>query len=98
MQTRHNIADLLARDYPLGTQLRRAAQQLAEWNIDGKLRLRNEPVDQQVRCEVAEGHYDLIIFGAEIQNSISRWVLGQLVKPLLHWANRPLLITKSPTI
>jgi hypothetical protein len=98
MQPRSNIAELLARDYPLGNQLRHAAQQLSEWKIDGKLRLRNEPLDQQVRCEIAEGHYDLIIVGAEKQNTISRWVLGQLVNPLLHWADRPLLITKSPAI
>jgi hypothetical protein len=98
MQARHNIAELLARDYPLGTQLRSAAQQLIEWKIDGKLRLRNEPVDQQLRCEVAEGRYDLIIVGAETQNTISRWVLGQLVNPLLYWADRPLIITKSPTL
>jgi hypothetical protein len=97
MQTRHSIAELLARDYPLGAQLRRSAQQLAEWNIDGKLKLRNEPPDQQVRCEVMEGNYDLIIVGAQTQNTISRWILGQLVNPLLQWADRPLLITKSPS-
>jgi len=98
MQSRHSIAELLARDYPLGSQLRYAAQQLTEWKIDGKLKIRNEPIDQQVRCEVAEEQYDLIIVGAETQTTISRWVLGQLVNPLLHWADRPLLISKSPTI
>ncbi len=98
MQTRHSIAELLARDYPLGAQLRRSAQQLVEWNIEGKLKLRNEPPDQQVRCEVTEGNYDLIIVGAQTQNTISRWILGQLANPLLFWADRPLLIAKSTSI
>jgi len=97
MQTRYRISELLVRDDPLGAQLRRSAQRLAERNIDGKLKLRNEPLDQQVRCEVAEESYDLIIVGAQTQNTISCWILGQLVNPLLQWADRPLLITKSST-
>ena len=70
-------------------------QRLVDWQIEGKLRLRDEPVDQQVRCEVAEGNYDLVIFGAETHQAISRWVWGQLVNPLLSWADRPVLIAKN---
>ncbi|MFN2152248.1 MAG: universal stress protein [Anaerolineales bacterium] len=95
LKARHNLSELLARDCPLGNQLRSAAQRLVDWQIEGKLRLRDEPVDQQVRCEVAEGNYDLVIFGAETHQAISRWVLGQLVNPLLSWADRPVLIAKN---
>jgi hypothetical protein len=44
---------------------------------------------------VGEGNYDLVIFGAETHQAISRWVLGQLVNPLLSWADRPVLIAKN---
>jgi hypothetical protein len=95
LQARHNLSELLVRDCALGNRLRCAAQRLVDWQIEGKLRLRDEPVDQQVRCEVAEGNYDLVILGAETHQAVSRWVLGQLVNPLLSWADRPVLIAKG---
>lgn len=95
MRARHSFAEILGRDDPLGAQLRCSAQQLAERKIESKLRLRNEPLEEQVRCEVADGDYDLIIMSARTGNKIGQWVLGQLVNPLLQWADRPLLITKK---
>ncbi|HBY08807.1 MAG TPA: hypothetical protein DEH22_13895 [Chloroflexi bacterium] len=94
LQARQNLSDILGSDCSLGNQLRQAAQRLADWHIEGRLRLRDEPVDQQVRCEVSEGDYDLIVLGAETHLPVVRWVLGQLVNPLLYWADRPVLIAK----
>jgi nucleotide-binding universal stress UspA family protein len=85
---------LLSPNTPSGRQLRHVAQRLTRWQIESDLRLRQGEPDWQVREEVADGNYDLIIVGAEPYDRLHRLLLGELVGPLLRWLNRPLLIAR----
>lgn len=85
---------LLATDCRLGRKMRWVASRLVDRGIEGTLRLRNEPPNDQIRCEVLEGDYDLIVIAAEPQNRFRRQFYGDLVTPLAAWADRPLLIAK----
>jgi hypothetical protein len=42
-----------------------------------------------------EGNNDLIVIATEPTNRLRRWMVGELVNPLLSWADRPVLIAKS---
>jgi len=88
------LSDWLTTDTPLGQQLRRIAQQLVNWDIEGKLRFRQGPPDWQIKSEVNEGNYDLIVLAADPDDWWMRRILGRLVGPLLGWADRPVLIAK----
>ena len=79
---------------PPGWQLRHIAKRLERWQIESDLHLRQGEPDWQVREEVANGNYDLIIVGAGPYNRLHRLFLGELVGPLLCWVNRPLLIAR----
>jgi nucleotide-binding universal stress UspA family protein len=95
---KHDIGQLLATGTPLGREMRRVAQLLVDWRIDGVLRLRQGPISREIRLEAQEGDYDLIVLCAETQDRLMSLVLGGLVNPLLRWADRPVLIAKtSPT-
>lgn len=85
---------LLAPNTNSGCQLRQIAQQLAGWHVGGTLRLRQGEPDWQIRLEVEEGDYDLVIIAAERNGRLHRWLVGDLVTPLLHWIDRPVLIAK----
>jgi nucleotide-binding universal stress UspA family protein len=85
---------LLSPNTPSGQQLRRIAQRLTRWQIESDLRLRQGEPDCQVREEVADGNYDLIIVGAEPYGRLHRLLPDELVGPLLRWVNRPLLIAR----
>ncbi len=86
---------LLSPNTPSGQALRHIAEQLKEWQIEGDLHLRQGEPDWQIRDEVAEGAYDLILIGAEPHGRLYRFLLGELVGPLLSWVDRPLLIARS---
>ncbi len=87
---------LLSPSTPSGRHLRQIAQQLEELQIEGDLHLRQGEPDWQIRDEVEEGNYDLILIGAEPHGRIYRFLLGELVAPLLWWMDRPLLIAQLP--
>ena len=89
---------LLSPNTPSGNYLRYVAQQLKHWQIDGNLHLRQGDPDRQIRDEVADGNYDLVLIGAEPYGRLFRALLGEMVKPLLRWIDRPLLIARPPLL
>lgn len=93
-----NLVNLLSSETELGKKLRRISQLLVEGEIEGTLKLREEPAYWQIRWEVLDGDYDMLIMGREPRNPFMRNMLGELVKPLLSWIDRPILITKSPPV
>ena len=92
------VSDWLTTDTPLGRQLRRIAEQLVNWEIAGKLRFRQGPPDWQIKSEVNEGDYDLVVLAADPEDWWTRRILGRLVGPLLHWIDRPVLVAKPATV
>jgi nucleotide-binding universal stress UspA family protein len=93
----HGLADWLATDTPLGHQLRRISQQLANWDIEGRLHFRQGTPSEQIQVEVADGDYDLIVMAADPDDWWERRLLGEVVSPLLHKADRPVLVVKPTT-
>lgn len=91
------LSDWLETDTPLGRQLRRIAARLVSWELTGTLRFRHGLSGWQIKAEVTEGDYDLIIVAADPTNWWLRRLLGELVSPLLNWVDRPVLVVK-PTI
>jgi nucleotide-binding universal stress UspA family protein len=92
--TQHGLAALLATNTPLGLQMREAAQRLVNCEIEGTLRLREGTPDYQIRRELAEGDYDLITITAETHGRWLRRLVGDVIGPLVRWADRPVLIAK----
>jgi nucleotide-binding universal stress UspA family protein len=87
---------LLPSNTPSGKHLRRIAEQLKQWQIAGDLHLRQGEPGWQIRDEVTEGNYDLILIGAEPRGRLYRFLFGELIGPLLYWIDRPLLIARFP--
>lgn len=97
-QIQPDVATLLTTECPVGRKMRWVARRLADWEIEGTLRLRNESPSDQIQCEMIEGDHDLIIIAAEPKNRLRRRIYGELIKPLLNCADRPLLIAKPRRI
>lgn len=93
----HGLADWLASDTPLGHQLRRITQELTTWETRGRLRFRQGTPVEQVEQEVAEEDYDLVIIAADPDDWWQRRLLGEIVNPLLHRLEQPVLIAKPKT-
>jgi nucleotide-binding universal stress UspA family protein len=85
---------LLASDTALGRQMSQAAQHLVDWEIEGKLKLRQGPPDWQIRRELAEGNYDLIALAAKPRSGWLRWLEGDQIGSILGWTDRPVLVAK----
>jgi nucleotide-binding universal stress UspA family protein len=88
-------AGWLSTDTPLGRQLSQISHRLENWHIDGVLRFREGSPDRQIRREVAYDDYDLVVVAPDPHDWWQRRLLGELVDPLLHWIDRPVLIAKS---
>lgn len=88
------LGELLSPKTQPGRQLRCLSQRLAQWQIEGTLRIRQGDPEWQIRWEVIEGDYDLIVIGAEVYDRWQRLLIGELVAPMLAWLNRPLLIAR----
>jgi len=89
-----SLINLLVSTCPLGDTLRQISQTFAERNIQGTLRLREGTIIDQIRQEVEECDYDLAVVAADTQRSIIRWMMGELVNPLLNLVEVPILIAK----
>lgn len=94
----HGLIDWLATDTPLGHQLRCITEQLSNWDIQGRLRFRQGSPCDQIQQENADSDYDLIVIAADPDDWWQRRLLGEVVNPLLHKADRPVLVAKSTVI
>lgn len=82
----------MAAKTPAAARLRLLVAQFAGWQIPTTVQLAwGEPL-WQVRSEVASGAYDLIIVGADPPGRLYRFLVGNLVGPLLRCAGRPVLV------
>lgn len=81
---------------PLGDQLRRIARRLDHTQIDPLLTLTILPGQphRQIKQAVTNRQPDLIVISADAANWYERRLLGELVDPLLRWADRPVLVAK----
>jgi len=88
------LGKILSPNTQPGRQLRCLSKQFAQWQIEGALHLRQGEPEWQIRWEVTEGDYDLIVIGADPFRRWRRWLVGDLVTPMLRWVNRPLLVAR----
>ena len=91
----YNIDTLLTSDSKLGKNLRFVAQRLVDSEINSTLRLREELPIWQIRFELLQKDYDLIVIDCEPRNRLCRWMLGELVNPLLIRTDIPVLFIKT---
>ncbi len=94
-QVQTELGVLLSPNTPSGRQIRHLAQQFVEWEITGTMRLRQGEPNWQIQTETTETAYDLVVIGAEPHPRWQRWLLGELVSPLLRWAFMPVLVAKG---
>jgi nucleotide-binding universal stress UspA family protein len=90
----YSLPALLSSDSVLARQLRGICRRLVDWEVEGALRLRQGVPEQQIRREVIEGDYDLLVMAAPSQARWRRYLEGDLVGSLLRWAGRPLLFAR----
>jgi nucleotide-binding universal stress UspA family protein len=88
------LTEILATNSALGRQLRRIANQLVADGCEANLRLRQGSPELEIRREVAEGDYDLIVVSAETSGWFSRFLFGDLISPILQTTDRPILLAK----
>jgi len=85
---------LLAPNTVSGAMLEQFVHRLHRQQLPTTLALSRGEPDLRIREEVAAGDPDLIVIAAESHSRWVRWFQGELVRPLLHWVDCPLLIAK----
>jgi len=95
LRSRSQMGAWLGADTTLGRQVERLKRQLMNWEVEKRLRFREGEPDWQIQQEVKEENYDLIVIAADPSDWWTRRLLGELVKPLLRWIDRPVLVAKS---
>lgn len=88
------MSDLLAGHSLPGKYVRQVLKQLADADVNTTLKLNQGSPERQVRQEVMEEPYDLIIVSAEPPGRLLRKRLEPLIAPLLTWTERPVLIAR----
>jgi nucleotide-binding universal stress UspA family protein len=89
-----SLVYLLNSDCSLGERLRQVFQYFDAQDIQGDLHFWDGTMVEQIQQEVEECNYDLIIIAADTAHSLLRWMLGELVNPLLGLSEVPILIAK----
>ncbi|MEA3439142.1 MAG: hypothetical protein U9R58_02565 [Chloroflexota bacterium] len=95
MRSMHPIPALLNSQSVLGTRLREVSHQMDDHRIEGTIKLRQETSEWQIRLEVVEGDYDLVVIPSVPGSRIRRLVQGGLVSPLIKNPDRSMIIAKS---
>lgn len=92
---RLDAGQLLASNTPAAARLRRLLGQFDEERIPATVHLGpGEPL-WQMREEMAGHDYNLAIVGAEPAGRLHRFLVGDLLGPLLHCANCPVLVARN---
>ncbi|MCB8945216.1 MAG: universal stress protein [Ardenticatenaceae bacterium] len=77
-----------------GQRLLHYEDQLSEANVTNHFCQQSGTPDRQVWQAVNRLEPDMIVVGKEKYGRLYRWLLGEIVTPLLRWVDRPLLIAK----
>lgn len=85
---------VLATSTPLGRQMRRVARWLVEWDVRATLLLRQGMPDHEIRREVAQGDYDLIVVSDQYNEWWRRCLNRDWSACLPVWADQPVLFAK----
>jgi nucleotide-binding universal stress UspA family protein len=91
------LPDVLLSKSALGQRLRRVAKRLEHRGISGTFKLQQGAPGWEMKREMAEGRYDLIVIGAEGQGWLERSLKESLVNLLLSVADCPVLVVKQTT-
>jgi nucleotide-binding universal stress UspA family protein len=86
------LPELLSTNSTLGWRMRNTARLLVEWEIEGTLRLRQGPPDWQIRRELSEEGYDLVVVGTRPRRQWLRWLEGDMLRTLIYSSRQPVLI------
>ena len=85
---------VLAEGTRAGKNLNRFVRQLDRVDVNYELELQQGEPHAQIQQALEADDYDLVIIAAEPYGRMQRFLLGELVTPLLHWLDRPILIAK----
>lgn len=92
---RLDAGQLLASNTPAAARLRRLLGQFDQEQTPASVHLGpGEPL-WQMRDEMADHDYDLAIAGAEPAGRLHRFLVGDLLGPLLHSANCPVFVARN---
>jgi hypothetical protein len=92
-----SVSTMLTMNRSLGKRLRLVARRFVDSGVHGTIVLRNEIPCNQIRFELMERNYDLVIIASEEPGQHLSKMPGDITHPLLTYTDRPVLITK-PTI
>ncbi len=67
---------------------------LKRGSVEGSVSRRQGDPLAHIRNEVRAYVYGLIVIAAEPTSGWERWLLGEVVAPLLRWADRPVLVAR----
>jgi nucleotide-binding universal stress UspA family protein len=76
----------------VGELLRRILDQFGQKRIPCQLHMHKAVPNEQIRREVQEAQYDLVVISREGHGRLWCWYFGELVRPLLSWIDRPVLM------
>ncbi|MCA9961800.1 MAG: universal stress protein [Anaerolineales bacterium] len=75
------LPELLQSNTPLAKHLRWGSRYLVKKGVTGRLKLRQGVVADEILLEASEGHYDLVVIGARLEDSIINSLLIGSVTP-----------------
>jgi nucleotide-binding universal stress UspA family protein len=94
-EVEEELGELLKTDTPIAKSLRRGAQIIDSYGVEGELELRHGVVAEQILRESDLGHFDLIVMGASRSVSDLRgFLLGDVTQEVVKGASVPVLIAK----
>jgi len=90
------LPELLQTDTREARHLRRGEKTLESLGVKGKLELRHGIVPDEILRAASEGNVDLIVIGSsQIGGNISRYLMGDVTRQIVHYCKRPVLVVRS---
>lgn len=83
---------LLQLENGIGGTLRKLLEDFQKYEIEGSIRQNQGTPEEQIRQEVEVYPYDLVMISAEQRSWLWRVYFGEIVNPLIHWIDRPVLV------
>jgi len=86
------LPELLQSGTPTGQHLRKAAEQMSQYNIKSELKIRHGVVADEIIDEAETYNYDLVVLGA---SKPGNWVLGSVTQDVVNHSRCPVLVVRA---
>lgn len=95
-EVEERLVEFLQADTPQAKHLKRGAEILESYSVEGELKLRHGVPEEEIQREAQKGDFDLIVLGSSrARGPLAGYFWGDVARSVLNRVQRPILVVRQ---